>query len=47
MLALLRTLALNMLRCKEFCSIRAGLMAVAHDISRMHSRVGDSPEETG
>ena len=31
-LALLRTLALNLLRCNGFKSIRAGLMAVAHDI---------------
>jgi predicted transposase YbfD/YdcC len=34
-LALLRTLALNLLRCNGFRSIRAGLMAVAHDIGRM------------
>jgi hypothetical protein len=31
-LALLRTLALNLLCCNGFRSIRAGLMAVAHDI---------------
>lgn len=29
---LLRTLALNLLRCNGFRSIRAGLMAVTHDI---------------
>jgi hypothetical protein len=46
-LALLRTLALNLLRCNGFRSIRAGLMAVAHDISRMLSWVGISPVETG
>jgi hypothetical protein len=34
-LALLRTLDLNLLRTNGFRSIRAGLMAVAHDISRM------------
>ena len=40
MLALLRTLALNLLRCNGFRSIRAGLMAVAHDIGRMLGWVG-------
>jgi hypothetical protein len=44
-LALLRTLALNLLRCNGFCSICAGLMAVAHEISRMLSWVGVSPGE--
>jgi hypothetical protein len=39
-LALLRTLALNLLRCNSFRSIRAGLMAVAHVISRMLGWVG-------
>jgi hypothetical protein len=34
-LALLRTLGLNLLRINGFCFIRAGLMAVAHDINRM------------
>lgn len=34
-LALLRTLGLNLLRINGFRSIRAGLMAVAHDINRM------------
>jgi hypothetical protein len=34
-LALLPTLILNLLRCKGFRSIRAGLMAVAHAIRRM------------
>ena len=34
-LALLRTLGLNLLRTNGFRSIRAGLMAVAHDINRM------------
>jgi hypothetical protein len=42
-LALLRTLALNLLRCNGFRSIRAGLMAVAHDINRMLGWVGISP----
>jgi len=46
-LALLRTLALNLLRCNGFRSIRAGLMAVAHDISRMLSWVGIRAAETG
>ena len=46
-LALLRTLALNLLRCNGFRSIRAGLMAVAHDISGMLSWVGVRPAETG
>ncbi|WP_255095285.1 transposase [Synechococcus sp. J7-Johnson] len=41
-LALLRTLALNLLRCNGFGSVRAGLMAVAHDISRMLGWVGIS-----
>jgi hypothetical protein len=45
-LALLRTLALNLLRSNGFCSIRAGLMAVAHDISRMLGWIGISPQET-
>lgn len=47
LLALWRTLALNLLRCNGCCSIRAGLMAVPHDISRMLSWVGVSPGETG
>jgi predicted transposase YbfD/YdcC len=46
-LALLRTLALNLLRCNGFKSIRAGLMAVAHDISRMLGWVGISLAGTG
>jgi len=46
-LALLRTLALNLLRCNGFCSIRAGVMAVAHDISRMLGWVGINPTATG
>jgi hypothetical protein len=46
-LALLRTLALNLLRCHGFRSIRAGLMAVAHDISRMLGWVVISLSETG
>lgn len=46
-LALLGTLALNVLRCNGFRSIRAGLMAVAHDISRMRSWVGVSDAGTG
>jgi hypothetical protein len=46
-LALLPTLILNLLRCKGFRSIRAGLMAVAHAIRRMLAWVGVSPQETG
>jgi hypothetical protein len=46
-LALLRNLALNLLRCNGFRSVRAGLMAVAHDISRMIGWVGISAAETG
>ena len=46
-LALLRTLALNLLRCNGFHSIRAGLMAVSHDISRMLGWVGVSLTGTG
>jgi hypothetical protein len=46
-LALLRTLSLNLLGCNGFQSIRAGLMAVANDISRMLGWVGISPAETG
>ena len=46
-LALLRTLALNLLRCNGFYSIRTGLMAVAHDISRMLAWVGIRASETG
>jgi hypothetical protein len=46
-LALLRTLALNLLRTNGFRSIRAGLLAVAHDIRRMLSWVGISLGETG
>jgi hypothetical protein len=46
-LALLRTLALNLLRGNGFRSIRAGLMAVAHDISRMLDWVGVNRTETG
>jgi predicted transposase YbfD/YdcC len=46
-LALLRTLALNLLRCNGFRSIRAGLMAVAHDICRMLGWVGAIPAGTG
>jgi len=44
---MLRTLALNLLRSNGFHSIRAGLMAVAHDISRMLGWVGVSPQEMG
>jgi hypothetical protein len=44
-LALLRTLALNLLRCNGFRSIRAGLMAVAHDMRRMLGWAGISPAE--
>jgi hypothetical protein len=46
-LALLRTLALNLLRCNGFRSIRADLMAVAHDISRMLGWIGISAAGTG
>jgi len=46
-LALLRTIALNLLRWNGCRSIRAVLMAVAHDISRMLKWVGISSAETG
>ncbi|WP_255120238.1 hypothetical protein [Synechococcus sp. Cruz CV-v-12] len=46
-LALLRTLALNLLRCNGYRSIRAGLMAVAHDTCRMLGWVGAIPAGTG
>jgi hypothetical protein len=46
-LALLRTLALNLLRCNGFRSIRAGLVAVAHEINRMLGWVGISASSTG
>ncbi len=46
-IALLRTLAFNLLRWNGFRSIRAGLMAVAHDISRMLGWVGISLAGTG
>lgn len=46
-LPLMRTFALNLLRCSGFSSIRASAMAVALDISRMLSAVGVSPVETG
>jgi predicted transposase YbfD/YdcC len=46
-LALIRTLALNMLRFNGFRSIRAGLMAVAHDIRRMLEWVGIGTSGTG
>jgi hypothetical protein len=46
-LALLRTLASNLLRCNGFRSIRTGMMAVAHDISRMLGWAGVSQAETG
>jgi hypothetical protein len=39
-------MALNLLRWSVFRTIRAGLMAVAHAISRMLSWVGISAEET-
>ncbi len=38
--------ALNLLRCNGYQSIRAGLMAVAHDIRRMLGWVGISLTET-
>ncbi len=47
LLALLRPLALNLLRGKGFQSICAGLMAVAHAINRMLSWVGIRLAETG
>jgi hypothetical protein len=46
-LALLRTLALNLLRRNGFRSIRAGLMAVAHDTHRMLGWIGVSPADSG
>jgi predicted transposase YbfD/YdcC len=44
-LALLRTMALNLFRWNGFRSICAGLMAVAHDISRVLSWFGISAAE--
>ena len=38
-LALTRSLARNLLRCNGFRSIRAGLIAVSHDISWMRGWV--------
>lgn len=46
-LALLRTLAQNLLLCNGFRSVRAGLMAVAQDISRMLGWVRIRAAETG
>jgi len=46
-LALLRTWALNLLRCNGFRSIRAGLMAVAHAIRRFLGWAVISLAETG
>jgi hypothetical protein len=43
---LLRTLALNLLRCNGFRSIRVGLMAAAHNISPMRGWVGISAAGT-
>lgn len=43
-LALLRTLALNLLRCNGFRSIRAVPMVVAHDIRRMPAGLASSPQ---
>jgi hypothetical protein len=45
-LILLRTLALNLLRCNGFRSIRVGLMAAAHNISPMRGWVGISAAGT-
>ncbi len=44
-LALVRTLSLNLLRGNGFRSIRAGLIAGAHDISRMLAWAGVSPDQ--
>ena len=44
-LALLRTLALNLLRNNSFQSIRAGFMAASHDISSMLSWMGITSAE--
>lgn len=46
-LALLRTLALNLLRCNGFRSIRPSLMVVIHDINRKLGWAGVSPQEMG
>ena len=46
-LALLRTLALNLLRCNGFRSIRSGLMAMVHDISQRLGWVGLRVTATG
>ena len=40
-------MAMNLLRWNGFRSIRAGLMAVAHDIGRMLGWVGVSQAKTG
>ena len=45
-LVLLRTLALNLLCSKGFRSIRAGLMAMTHEIHRVLSWVGVSSVST-
>jgi hypothetical protein len=47
LVALLRTIALNLLRCNGFRSIRAGLMAAAHDIHRMLGWIGVSSADSG
>ncbi len=46
-LALLRTLDLNLQRYNDYCLIRNGMMAVAHFISRMLGWVGRSHAEMG
>jgi predicted transposase YbfD/YdcC len=44
LVSFLRTVAMNLLRLDGFRSIRAGLQEVAHDISRMLSLAGITPE---
>ena len=44
---LLWTLALNLWCCNGFRSVRAGLLAVAHNIGRRLGWVGISAAETG
>jgi hypothetical protein len=47
MLALMRTLLQDLLRCNGQHDIRAGVMAMTHDIHRMLSCIDISTGETG
>ena len=46
-LALLRIIALKLLRCDGSCSFRSGLMAVAHDIRGMLGWIGVCQADSG